>query len=300
MAVQNEIWTRYIINRLFRDNQFLDHAYNEDQYVVGGKIVHIVNPGALPVVDKNNTVYPLVAVQRTDNDIVYTLDRYNTRPTHIEMADLGEITYPKIESVFGDHAGQLIETVADDFIIKWLTGIAAPNIVRTSGTAAAVSTTGQTGTRNIVTANDVKRMQLRMNVANVPKNDRYLMLESNMLDQLIESLNITQQRDFSREYDAKTGVVAQLYNFKIMERSRVAIASTALAIDALGATVDATDHVVSIAWQKDCVTRALGQRKFFENKNDALYQGDVYSALLRAGGRRRRADNEGVVALIQQ
>lgn len=304
MAVQSEFWTNYIIDRLYKDNQFLNYCFNDDGYVVGGKkgkIVHINNPGTRPVVVKNRSVYPGVAVRRTDNDITYTLDQYTTDPTHIEAADLMEISYPKIESVFGDHAGYLVETVADDMILKWLASIAAPNIIATTGAASTLNNvSGQVGTRKVMIAADLKSIQKRMNLDNVPKQNRYVLLESNMLDELTESLNVTQNRDFSEAYDAKAGIVGELYGFKVMERSNVAIASSADVIAALGAAVGATDNVVSIAWQRDSVAKAVGERKFFENKDDALYYGDVYSALLRAGGRRRRIDNAGVVALVKK
>jgi hypothetical protein len=54
-----------------------------------------------------------------------------------------------------------------------------------------------------------------------------------------------------------------------------------------------------MCWQKDSVARALGEKKFFEKKDDPEYYGDVYSAMIRAGGRRRRADDAGVVAIVQ-
>jgi hypothetical protein len=300
MAVQAEIWVRYIINRLWKDNQFLKYTFNDDQYVVGGKIVHIPNPGSKPTIVKNRASFPAAAVQRADTDIMYALDRYTSDPTHIEAADMMEITYDKIASVFGDHAGELTETVATDMIIKWLTGIAAPNILRTTGGASAAKVTGQTGNRNVAVAGDIKKVQLALNLQNVPKADRYGLLESNMMDEITESLTQTQYRDFSEYYDAKEGIVGKLFGINLMERSNVAIASAGLAIDALGAAVDAGDHVVSMFWQKDSIARALGEKKFFEKKDDPEYYGDVYSALLRAGGRRRREDNAGVVALIQQ
>lgn len=299
MAVQTEIWVRYIINRLWKDNQFLKHAFNDDQYVIGGKVVHIPNPGTKPTIVKNRSSFPATAVQRSDSDITYTLDKYTSDPTHIEQADMQEITYDKISSVFGDHAGELVQTVADDMIIKWLTGIAAPNIVRTSGDNVDAKVTGQTGQRKAMVHSDLKKAGLRMNVANIPKDNRFALLESNMMDEFTDSLGITQYREFSQYYDAKEGIIGRLYGFNIMDRSSVAQATAALAIEALGASVDATDQIVSLCWQKDSVARALGQKKFFENKDDALYYGDMYSALLRAGGRRRRADAEGVVAIIQ-
>jgi hypothetical protein len=292
MAVQTEVWVRYIMNRLFKDNAFIANCFNDDQYVVGGKIVHIPQPGSKPTIVKNRSSFPGVAVQRTDTDITYTLDGYTTDPTQITAADMQEITYDKISSVFGDHAGFLVETVADDLLIKWATGLA--NIVRTSGAAAAAPVTGQTGNRKVMLANDLKNLAKQMNLQNVPKMDRFVLLESNMLDQLTNDLTQTQYRDFSQYFDATNNVVGKLYGFSIMERSNVTMSSNADAINPLGAAVQATDNIVSLAWQKNAVARALGERKFFERKDDPLYYGDVYSALLRMGGRRRRSDDNGV------
>lgn len=299
MAVQKEIWVRYIMSRLWKDNQFLMHAFNDDQYVVGGKIVHIPQPGSKPTIVKNRGTYPAVTVLRNDGDITYVLDRYTSDPTHIEKADMQEITYDKISSVFGDHAGELVQTVADDMIIKWLTGIPSTHVVRTSGANADVKVTGQSGQRKVMVHQDLKKVQTKMNLQNVPKNDRYVLLESNMLDELTNSLSDSQYRDFSQYYDAKNGVIGRLYGFNILDRSSVAIATSALAIEALDAAVDSTDHVASLAWQKDAVTRAIGEKDFFEDKGNPQYYGDIYSALLRAGGRRRREDDLGVIAIIQ-
>ena len=39
--------------------------------------------------------------------------------------------------------------------------------------------------------------------------------------------------------------------------------------------------------------------KAFENEGDATYYGDIYSFLVRAGGRIMREDKKGVIALVQ-
>jgi hypothetical protein len=303
MAVQTEIWVRYIMDRLFKDNAFLSKCFNDDQYVVGGRIVHIPQPGAAPTVVKNRSSYPGVAVQRTDNDITYTLDGYTTDPTHITNAEMQEITYDKIGSVFGDHAGFLVQTVADDLIIKWLTGLGSTGILATSGGATAASTWDPTltGNRKAMVANDLKKASLKMNLQNIPKENRYALLESNMLDQLTSDLTQTQYRDFSQYFDATNNIVGKLYGFNIMERSSVAYAAvTTNAINPLGAALAATDQPTSLVWQQNAVARALGERRFFERKDDPLYYGDVYSALLRMGGRRRRSDDAGIFAIVAQ
>lgn len=299
MAVQAEIWVRYIMSRLWKDNSFLKLAFNDDQYVVGGKVVHIPQPGSKPAIDKNNAVFPVAAVLRADGDVLYALDKYTSRPTHIEHADMQEITYDKISSVFGDHAGELTDTIADDMIIKWLTGLGAGNILRTTGAATASKIPGQTGNRKAFTVSDAKRAQTKMNLMNVPQVDRFALLESNAMDEFTDGLTINQERQFSEHFDAKEGVIGRLFGFTFLQRTKVALSTAALAIQPLGAAVGATDHVANLFWQKDSIARALGEKKFFEKKDDPEYYGDIYSALVRGGGRRRRADDAGVIALIQ-
>ena len=41
-GIQVEIWERDIVGNLFKNNDFLLQAYNADQYVLQGKVVHIM------------------------------------------------------------------------------------------------------------------------------------------------------------------------------------------------------------------------------------------------------------------
>lgn len=301
-GVEVEFWVNYIIERFWKDNQFLKHAFNEDQYVIGGKIVHIPQPGSKPVVVKGRSTFPAAAVRRTDTDILYALEEYSTDPTHIQDAEKVELSYSKIDSVLGDHSGVINETIANDMIIKWLTALPGANIVDTTGSSVTAKVPGQTGNRKAMLHTDLKAARLKMNLLDVPGTDRYALLEENMADEFTESLSTTQYKDFSQYYDAKTGVIGKLYGFNIMTRSSVGMAAAALdggnlSVNALGASVAATNNTVSICWQKNAVTRAMGEVKFFEKLNDPQYYGDVYSALMRMGGRRRRADNAGVIAI---
>jgi hypothetical protein len=47
------------------------------------------------------------------------------------------------------------------------------------------------------------------------------------------------------------------------------------------------------------VERAIGTVNFFERIADPTYYGDIYSYLLRAGGRIRRNDSKGVAVIVQ-
>lgn len=302
MGVEVEMWANYIIERLWKDNGFLKLFFSDDDKVMAGKIVHIPNPGAKPNVVKNRNAFPATAIRRADADILYALDEYTTDPTHIQDAEKVELSYDKIDSVYGDHAGQLAETVAEDAIYKYLQDIPQENIVRTEGDATTEILDGATGNRKKMTVKLVRKMQTKANKANVSRLNRYALLSSQMYAELLDDLSVTQQRDFSLTADPANGILGKLYGWTFLERSTVAVAQEdggVVSIKPVGSEVEAADHDVSFFWQQDCATRALGEVKFFENPDRAEYYGDVYSALLRFGGRRRRADNAGVYAVVQ-
>jgi hypothetical protein len=54
-----------------------------------------------------------------------------------------------------------------------------------------------------------------------------------------------------------------------------------------------------MAWQKNTVARAIGDRMLFQDMANPLYYGDIHSALVMAGGRVRRADGLGVYIIEQ-
>jgi hypothetical protein len=302
MGVEVEVWVNYIIERFWADNKFLQFAHSDDDKVLAGKLVHIPQPGQRPTVTKNRTVFPATAIRRADTDVVYTLDEYTTDPTHIQDAEKVELSYDKIDSVYGDHAGQLVEDVAEDAINRWLMGIPQSSILKTSGGSTSMILQGATGNRKVFIHENLRQAKRIMDGQNVPSTDRYALLSSNHMDELITSLSSTQYKDFSLYVDAKAGVVGELYGFKLMHRSFVALAeadNSDLIIKPWGAEVETTTRDVSFCWQKSAVARAMGDVKFFENPDRAEYYGDVYSALLRFGGRRRREDNKGIVAIIQ-
>lgn len=298
-GVENETWVDYMIQRFWKDNAFLKFFFNESKRVLAGRVVHIPQPGTKPTATKNRTEFPAVAVRRTQTDITYLLDEYSVDPSHIHNLDKIELTFDAMDEAYGDQLGVLNEVIADDTIIKILTGIPAGSIIKTSGDAVLATLENATGNRKAAVHKDIRRIKLLMNTKNVKKTDRYALLEENMADQIFESLSDNQERDFSRYADAETGVLGVLYGFKIMTRSSVAAATNADVIRALGATTIATDCAVSLFWQKDCVAFALGDIDMFDDLGNPLYYGDIISSTQRMGCRRRRADNLGVVAYIQ-
>ncbi len=83
MAIQKEIWMAAIVEGLFASNSFLSKAFNADEYVNNGKIVHIPNAGAASGTKKNRTELPAKVTKRTDIDVTFPLDEYTTDPVLI-------------------------------------------------------------------------------------------------------------------------------------------------------------------------------------------------------------------------
>lgn len=301
-AVTVEIWTEYIIGNIFKLQTFLQYAYDESRYVLSGSVVHIPQAGAKPTVVKNRSSYPAVAVQRTDTDVTYPLDVFTTDPTHIAKAETLEVSYDKMGSVLDEHVQSLGETIGDEILYTWRP-TAAAQILRTTGGSVASHLSGTTGNRKKFLKEDLKAAQTRMNAQGIPAANRYALFDAETYAQLMEDSSLV-VRDGANggELNLGEGVIRKLYGFNILDPRM-----TTLRYDNSGTPVpkplnaaDATDdNAAVLCWHKDAVSKAVGTTDFFENKSDALYYGDVYSALQKVGGRKRRSDGKGVIAIVQ-
>ena len=302
MAIQKEIWQNDIIEALWANNAFLNFATNADQYVLAGKVVHIPQAGTSVSATTNRSSLPATVTTRTDTEINYSLDEITTDPILISNADTIEVSYDKRNSVLQDSKTAIAEAAALNILFKWNPTNSTGTILRTTGSAVAAHTDSGTGNRKAFTVADVKAASKAMNKQNIPTTDRYMMLDADMYDQLQADLTATQYRDFSAALNPATGIVGQLYGFQIMMRSSVARYTNAtppvpVAWSANGA---ATHNAAALAWHKGSVERALGMVNFFEQLKAPTYYGDIYSALVRVGGRIRRSDAKGIIAIVQE
>jgi hypothetical protein len=263
MAVQKEIWVNHIIGNLFKNNEFLNFAFNADEYVLQGKVVHIPQAAAAPGVSKNRSSLPATVVKRSDTDITYALDEFTSDPVLIPNADQYELSYNKRESVLAESESALRELVAEWMLRNWAPTVTGYKQLTTGGTVAA-HTTNATGNRKLPLLADVKKLGKIMDKDNIPSEDRYIMWDADMYDQFLDVLTATQYRDFSAAMNPQLGVVGELFGFKFMKRSTCLVYDTSLAIQDPGYAGATTDKAAALAWQKNCVERALGTVDFFE------------------------------------
>jgi hypothetical protein len=296
--VQVEIWAKYIMGAIFKNNEFLNYAFNADDYVMQGKVVHIPQAGAPAAVQKNRSSLPATVTKRTDTDVTYPLDEFTTDPRLIPHADKAELSYDKMNSVMADDMDALRQVVADNMLISWAP---AANFVRTTGDEVDATVSGASGTRKKFKSKDLLAAQTFLNKQDIPANDRYALLPATMYADLIEDLSEGAYRDFSRAMDPEKGVVGMLYGFKVMMRSSVLVYTNAATpvVKAYGAEAAATDNEAALCWQVNALERAKGEVVVFDQANSPQYYGDLMSFLMRMGGRVRRSDEKGVVAIVQ-
>lgn len=299
MAVNQEMWQPVIIEQLFKSNEFLRYGYNADEYVIGGSAVHIPQAGAPSGGQRNRSSLPATVNRRSDTDIVYLLDEFTSDPNRISNRDLVELSYDKTSSVVRTDTAVIRELVGDWMAYNWASNVVAGSKILTTGAAAVGTAPGATGNRKILTEADIRKARLLLNNQNVPQENRYMLLPSNMLDMLMSDTSL--KYAFQQTVDLKEGVIARLYGFDLLERSTVSVQATggtAGTVKAPGAATATTDDDCALFWQMDCVERAIGEVKIFERKDEPTYYGDIYSFLIRAGGRNRREDNKGVGMIV--
>lgn len=301
MAIQVEIWEKDVVDNLYKNNQFAQYAWPADEFVLKGTVVHIPVSGSPGQVKKNLQVFPQTAMKRADNDIVYAIDTFYLLPRHIEEIEKYELSYDKRQSVVGEDEAFLIQCAMDNLLYKWAP--AAANTLLTDGAPVDATLAGAQGSRASFTKQAFEDIFLKWNHANIPDTDRVALLTAHHYSQFLKSLSEAEKTDVGRVADLSKGVVGEYLGIKIMRRSEVLRYRGAdgaySVVDELDENYapDEDDRSASLFWQKYSVERAFGEVKMFDNPGRAEYYGDIFSMILRLGGRQRRA--AGVWAVVE-
>ena len=296
MAINKEIWVSSLVEGFFPNNSFATRSVDHSPYV-SGHTVHVPQAGQAPTVTKNRNQFPAAATSRTDSDLTYNINKYDTAPVQVQALDLVELSYDKRTSIISQSKAALQQAVMKDLITAWATGATVPP-VRTSGDAEAAHAPSATGDRKAMTRADVLSVKKVMDLADVPAEGRCILLDAVMYNQLLNSLTNAENVSFLAGADPVKGIVGRFMGFDFYMRSTVLTCTQNGALKTGAATT--TDNAAGLAWQQDCVSRALGTVEVFESEKDPLYYGDVLSFAMRAGGTAIRGDKKGVVVICQE
>lgn len=298
MALNIQLWIRQIQENFYPNDSFASKSVDDSAYVNASK-VHIPNAGAPSKVEKNRQNKPAQVGQRTDQDLEYTIDEFTTNPIHISNIEEVELSYDKRNSVLMNDRSELQRVAHMSLLERWADG--AGSKVKTSGKSIKAHTyDGATGNRKGVAKADVLALMTLFNKQEIPAENRFLLLDADMYASLLADLTEADKMTFLASANAQTGVLGNLYGFSVLQRS------TVLRTKADGETLlfegelnEDTELAAGLAWQQNCVSRAMGEVKMFSSENNPAYYGDIYSFLVRTGGSHRRYDKKGVALLVE-
>lgn len=310
MGLQIEIWQQAIQEKLRDDNSFLSAISDvNDSNIIGGKIVHIPQAGDPSKVVKNRSSLPAVVEQRTDSEVLYSIDEYTTDPIHISHADTVELSYDKTRSVLDQDIANLSDEVALGMLTNMVVSPVGTNqalpvarIIETTGSAVAATAPGATGQRKSFSLNDLQRMRVKFLQDNAwTEGQMFCLLSAEAEAQLFPATDIvtaTYMASVSEE-ERRAGVMYKVQGWKFFSRSSVFTLKADKTIKAFGAVGETGDCEGAIFWNKFQVEKAIGLTEAFERLKDPTYYGDIYSFLVRMGGRAKRKDYKGVALLKQ-
>lgn len=296
MALNKQIWLTTIQENFFPNDSFAVNSVDDSAFV-DNKTVHVPNAGAPSGVEINRANLPATVSQRQDNDLEYSIDELTTNPIHIPNIDMVELSYDKRQSVLFNDRSQLQKEAAQNLLYRWGTG--AKGFATTGEARAAHTSLASIGNRKKITKTDVLSISTQFNTDDVPAKERYLLLDAAMYADLLEDLTEKELSAFLASADAQRGVVGNLYGFEVMQRSKVLRTTAGKVVSKWTEEDAASELAAGLAWQKSCVSRAMGDVKMFDSLDNPLYYGDIYSFLLRVGGEKRRYDKKGVALLVE-
>lgn len=306
-GINKEIWTSDIIDNLYKDNSFALRSIDRKDDVKGGTVVHTAVAGDPTGIKKNLTVFPQVATVRTDSDRPYALDALYALPRRIPNLDKYELSYDKRQSVVGEDMNKLRQEAHDNLLWRWApTGVGATTqVIELDGDATGddLIDDDATGTRTQMTKAVFKNAAKKLAKTEFGAFKKTALLTAAHYHQLLDSFTEVEATNFNNLADLKNGVIGRYMGVDIMMRSSVLRYREAggvyTAVDTLdeGFTSGADDLSASLLWAENSVERALGDVDVFDNPGQALYYGDIFSAMMYFGGRIRRP--KGVIALVE-
>lgn len=310
MALEIEVWHETIQEKLLQDNAFLTQIADvSSDNIINGKIVHITQAGNPSKVVKNRSVFPATVARRTDGEVLYSIDEYTTDPIHITDAETKELSYDKRRSILDQDVENLSEEVAEGMLTNLIVSpigtdktLPTTSILETSGAAVASGLAGSTGNRKAYSLGDLQKLRnFFLKQKAWSEGNMNVLLTPDAAVQLFpaESAITATYMAAVSEVERRTGVIYKVQGFNIFIRSSVYVLAADKTFKAFGSVVGATDCEGILAWNKNMVEKAIGTTKAFDDIGNPVYFGDIYSFLVRMGGRARRKNFEGIVIMKQ-
>lgn len=266
MALNKEIWINQVLENFYPDDSFLKKAVDYSEFVDNDRL-HVPISGLDPEVLVNNTTYPIRTIERTDTDSEIVLDKFETVNTIIRRPEALEYSFNKLESVIGQHRATLRKSVATKAIHAY-----APE--KDTQNTPVIETTGANANgRKRLTLADVLTLKERFDDAEIPLEERYLVLHpKHVSDLLLEDVKL-----FKEITDLKDGQPFKFAGFGFFTFAQMptfAHVDGVLTKVAFGVETDSTQFA-SVAFYAKEVMKADGEIYMYANIDDPSERGTI-------------------------
>lgn len=268
-GVLTEVWTGELIKTLRAGDvaTFLDGIPDYSQYAEND-VIHMIDVGGDPEVLVNNTTYPLTVQEITDTDAVFSLDKFQTKPTPVTDDELYTSSYDKMSSLKERHA----DAIKEKKFAKSIHALAPDSngtktpVLKTTGEIVGGGTSG----RRHLQASDIIALKDQFDKLKIPVQGRRLVLCSDHVNDLL----LTDQKFKDQYYNYTTGKISNLYSFEVYEYCENPVYKTDGTKVKFGTAAGANEYQASVAFYTKRAFKASGNTKMYysEAKTDPLNQ----------------------------
>ena len=254
------------MKNFYPDSSFLRYSL-DFSHLTENDAINMTEVGLDPVVLINNNTYPIVINQRIDKPIRIPLDKFETENTLVRRPEVIEYAYDQLESVLRGHRSILRARTAEKAAHAY-----AP--LEDTPFTPVIATTGDIYfDRKRLTVENILSLKERFDNADVPLEDRYLVLHPSHLTDLI----LFDVKSFKDITDLVNGQPKRFAGFGILQFSKPAIYdSSTMEKKEFGVAANpATDTFCSFAFQAEEVMKADGDVYMYAREDDPEERGTI-------------------------
>lgn len=331
--VRVKIFSRDLQKNLFPNNAFYKRSKKDGASMAQSIDIPQAQTQASAVIGNVQIGYDASGNNLDDADKLTVLKRINTLlnyanqnffvpPIVIDKNNQdGELSYAKQVEIREEMALELNTVVANYAAVKWAPSIAG-NMVKTSGTATRVGQVvgGYAGNVKRTAYADILEVKKRFQKMNLPAGKIFALPTPEFWEDILLIPEFADYNKTGLVAMAKDGVIGSWLGIQWMEARHndkinanilydEAVPAVPVKIDYVDAVVDGrtvkviTPNATTVSgclfWHEKMVRRSEGNVNVYFDPNNAEYQADILSSNVRFGASNGRADEKGIIALVE-
>ncbi len=235
MAIDNfipEVWAAGV-TQAFIANQVviptLNNAFTGD--VTRGNQVHIINATTPTIVDYAGAGRTITAEALNDTEVLLNIDQEKAFSVNVD--DVDRVQASSEFAPWVDSAGRALAEDAEDYVLTQM----VTDATDANGDSVAVDTADEAKAA-------IREIRKTMALGKVPSSGRYLVVNPDMADLLIQGLDDASLAGTDNEL--RNGVIGRLYGFTVVESPLLSASGTPAAVGYHEAMVAFVNQVQSL------------------------------------------------------